>query len=634
MLRRCALGAATALALAVAPAADAARITTPVDLANACVALPGHAEPIHVEPTRHGRYLLLDAAGRMLRGGDWVAVDPADAGPAEEVAIRPAGDGRFRVAGLGAVTIAAARGCAAFPEAELGVRGRSAEPLRADGTVYGYADTHLHVTADLRAGGQVISGRAFHPFGIARALGGDADVHGADGGLDVTGNLLREGVPFGTHDTQGWPTFSGWPTHDTNTHQQVYWRWLERTWRSGLRLIVAHTVEDAQICHLQPRTSTPCDETAAARGQIERLRQLQAHIDAQHGGPGRGWLRIVTSPAQARRVIARGKLAVVIGLESSFPLGCRAEGADRCTTKDVDRRLDALYDLGVRSLFLAHWADNGFAGAGLQGGVKGKFINAMHRLETGRWFDVEACPAGVRGEVVEALSDLELDVVSQFFPAAEPLKAADRPAYPASEQCNPRGLTTLGEHLVRRMAQKGMLIEADHLSHAAREDLLDLAERLDYPLVSGHNGTGGAWTDEQLERLHRLGGLASQTPESALETARQTVARKRHRAKGRFFAVGLGTDTGGFAALPGPREDAASDPLPYPFRLDGQPARFDRQRTGERVFDLNRDGVAHYGLVPDWLADVERRPGGREAIDLLFRSAEAYLRMWERAVRR
>ena len=69
--------------------------------------------------------------------------------------------------------------------------------------VHGFADLHLHITADMRAGGRVIYGRAFHPRGIAQALGGDARTHGADGSRDVTGNLLRTGLPFGGHDTDG-----------------------------------------------------------------------------------------------------------------------------------------------------------------------------------------------------------------------------------------------------------------------------------------------------------------------------------------------------------------------------------------------------------------------------------------------
>jgi hypothetical protein len=80
--------------------------------------------------------------------------------------------------------------------------------------------------------------------------------------------------------------------------------------------------------------------------------------------------------------------------------------------------------------------------------------------------------------------------------------------------------------------------------------------------------------------------------------------------------------------LPGPRPDAAGDPLRYPFRMAG--FRFDRQRTGGRVFDLNTDGVAHYGLVADLLAEMPGR-AGRRARSSLFRSADAYLRMWRRA---
>jgi hypothetical protein len=59
--------------------------------------------------------------------------------------------------------------------------------------------------------------------------------------------------------------------------------------------------------------------------------------------------------------------------------------------------------------------------------------------------------------------------------------------------------------------------------------------------------------------------------------------------------------------------------------------RFDRQRTGQRSFDLNTDGVAHYGLIADLLADAQQQPGGEQALRTLFGSAEAYLEMWGRA---
>jgi microsomal dipeptidase-like Zn-dependent dipeptidase len=621
-------------ALALTPAAQAA--VTPdqaavYGLANSCSAVPGlSAAPVSFKATMLGRFVLLDPTGHLVGSGG----TPDTAGPADEWAVTrtSASTFAFKNTATGRTVSSAvspAAGCQDFPEAELDATGTPAPSTNRDGTIHGFADTHLHVTADMRAGGLVFGGEPFDRFGIVRALGQDAVEHGADGGLDYTGNLLRDGVPFGTHDTHGWPTFAAWPTYDTQTHEQVYWRWLQRAWMAGERLIVAETVEDAPLCDVEPRTRYSCDETVAIRGQVQRLRDLQDYVDAQSGGPGKGWFRIVESPAQARRVMRAGKLAVVLGEESSFPLDCTAEGRDRCSAKTVDRRLDALYRLGIRSLFVAHWADNGFAGAAIEGGVKGKFINALGRIATGHWFSVGRCPDPSQGEELQSVSDIEVDVLSQFFPKAGVLKTAARPTYAAGRHCNTHGLTKLGVHLVKRMMAKGMLIELDHMSERAREQVLALAERAHYPgVVSGHSDTGGLWTTSELRRLTALGGIASQRLGSPAALAHDIVARTRYRSSKHFFGVGVGTDTGGFASLPGPPAQA----LPYPFTLNG--VSFTAQKTGERTFDYGTDGVAHYGLLPDLLADMARQPDGAQATDLLFRSAEAYLRMWSAAERR
>ena len=56
----------------------------------------------------------------------------------------------------------------------------------------------------------------------------------------------------------------------------------------------------------------------------------------------------------------------------------------------------------------------------------------------------------------------------------------------------------------------------------------------------------------------------------------------------------------------------------------------DKQRSGTRVYDINTDGVDHYGLYPDWIEDM-RRVGGRQIVEDMANGAEAYLQMWERA---
>jgi microsomal dipeptidase-like Zn-dependent dipeptidase len=620
--------AVAAVAVLAAPAGAAAtRLDADVyALAGQCRTLTpaggGRAAgPFFFKATGLGTFLLQDRGGRLLGG----AGGPETAGPAAEWSARRVPGTRHFVlrhttTGSGATyALRPATGCRPFPEAEVGATGTPASSRGPHGTVRGIVDAHLHITADMRAGGAVFGGEPFDRFGVVRALGAstDAAVHGADGSRDVTGNLLRDGVPFGTHDPGGWPAFKGWPTNDTNTHEQIYYKWLERAWRGGLRLVVAQTVEDEELCRVEPRRRYPCDETRAIRRQIARLHALRDYVDAQSGGPGSGWFRIVASPAQARRVIRAGKLAVVIGIESSFPLGCHAQpGVAPCTAAQVDARLKAYKQLGVRAMFVAHWADNGFAGAAVEGGIKGKFINALQRLDVGRWLQVGPCPAAGQGEVLQPVSGLEISVLSQFFPATKALEQAAPPSYPDAKRCNVRGLTPLGAHLVRAMMAQGMLIEGDHLSERARDEVLRITGARGYPVVSGHTGTGGAWSAGELRRLAAAGGVSSQHVDAPAAMAKAIDARPG----------GLGSDTGGFASLPGPA------PLRYPFRLDGQ--TFTRQQTGVRTFDLATDGMAHYGLLPDLLAAMAREPGGQRALRTLDGSAERYLRMWERAVRR
>ena len=59
--------------------------------------------------------------------------------------------------------------------------------------------------------------------------------------------------------------------------------------------------------------------------------------------------------------------------------------------------------------------------------------------------------------------------------------------------------------------------------------------------------------------------------------------------------------------------------------------------AGTREYDYNVDGLAHYGLIPDFLQDASNQlrahasTAGGDVADLrgLFRSAEDYIRMWE-----
>ena len=309
-------------------------------------------------------------------------------------------------------------------------------------------------------------------------------------------------------------------------------------------------------------------------------------------------------------MIERGKLAVVVGVESSDLFGCSEPAG--CDRADVDHGLTRMRRLGVSTLFIAHWVDNAFAGSALEGGTKGVFINIFNQVETGHYFNTGPCPDPSQGEEVNTIGPVETQILGQFFPAAAGIPPM--PDYPEGKQCNTKGLTKLGAYLVRRMIDAGMLIEVDHMSELARDRVLEIAAQHHYPVVSGHTGTGGSWTPKELRTLYRNGGLGSATPDAAPDLARKLLGFRAYRSPRHYFGVGLGTDTGGFSSLPGPPDDAAQNPLAYPFKSYDGKMTFTRQHSGDRFFDLNTDGVAHYGLFADLLAEMQRGPDGPAAM--------------------
>lgn len=64
---------------------------------------------------------------------------------------------------------------------------------------------------------------------------------------------------------------------------------------------------------------------------------------------------------------------------------------------------------------------------------------------------------------------------------------------------------------------------------------------------------------------------------------------------------------------------------------DGNNEPLRRHITGNRYWDFNMDGLAHYGLMPDLLQDLKNIGFGALQLKPLFSSAEDYIRMWEKA---
>ena len=97
-------------------------------------------------------------------------------------------------------------------------------------------------------------------------------------------------------------------------------------------------------------------------------------------------------------------------------------------------------------------------------------------------------------------------------------------------------------------------------------------------------------------------------------------------------AIALGTDINGFA----PQLYLPAENANYPIEiahLKG-PAAYtpllQKATLGTKTYDFKKDGIAHYGMLPDFLQAVSQQPNSSKVIDSLFHSVNDVVLMWEK----
>jgi hypothetical protein len=318
-----------------------------------------------------------------------------------------------------------------------------------------------------------------------------------------------------------------------------------------------------------------------------------------------------------------------------------------------------------------HLSDNVFGDTA----IYNSFFNVVNRRETGSFWTV-GC-AGASDEI--GFRSLSIpSVITPLLPPGFP-QVPQAPNCVASNgaflgHVNTRtsgGLTSLGEFAVKAMMQRGMIIDVDHMSNRAVNDVLTMAEAIPgggYPLVSGHSAirdrnrfnAENSRSRTQLQRIGCLQGMfglgtdgaeaydwASQYMDAVQEMAKptSTCSNSGTLGKGR---VAFGTDTNSLVRTARPTLiDMRPGTLPRYTDIynPASPANdnpllpaLPRSSTGVRTWDYNIDGVAHYGMFADFVKDVRTAPAsaalattGKDLVDnYLLRSADYFFRMWQR----
>ena len=231
-------------------------------------------------------------------------------------------------------------------------------------------------------GGNFHCGRPWSAYGIPVRAARLLVDRGPAGVAAPVQNFLNYGNPVHPHDTSGWPKLTAW-TPTNLTYEGTYWRWIQRAWKAGLRLMVMSVNENRSCACCRP-IAGPCDEMATVRKGIEDIKQLQGYVDAQAGGPGKGFFQIVANPFQARKVINEGKMAVVLEVEVSELIRLHGRRPVELHQAQVDAGLDDLYRRGVRSSLLLNKFDNPLTGVRFDSGPIGVLINAANPPAPGR----------------------------------------------------------------------------------------------------------------------------------------------------------------------------------------------------------------------------------------------------------
>ena len=626
----------------------------------------------------------------------------------------------------------------------------------------GYADLHIHLHADLAHGKQVLVGQpaptgpdgkflldSTHNITTALSASNDSDVHGSHDPL--FGDPIGKGTQDNAAGNMGVPYFNNWPNWRTSTHQQMYFKWLERAYRGGLRLSVMFAVTNEALCRSTAPDGVDVDARCANSmiaidEQLEAAKDFETFIDSQNGGAGKGWFRIVKTPEDARSVIAEGKMAVILGIEVDNIFNCKAKviredldinGNVTKTTETggcpdaltageteeeyITRKVNEYYELGVRHVFPVHNFDNAFGSPATWQDP----INVGNRAVEGAYWQTEECPTttggdygfktsadfgagfmswitGVFGFGVNESIPVDLNSNTSCHVTGLNLGQGDRVQTINNALGNPLRRVTfkhdsLGDFLFNRLMDKGMIIDIDHLSIKSVDNTINIARQRSphYPLVASHvqffdlNQQSirheRMRTREQLMAIRDDGGMiAAMLKDDQVDTDNsgkkfntpykwQTGAEVaddcRHSSKtyAQMYQyavdimgapVAFGSDFNGVAGHVGPRfgsdgcggrvdllsaerddridekfeQMIADNRLVYPFTLP-KPG-FDtlsKQVTGKKTFDFNVDGLAHAGLLPDMIKDMQNVGMDAHYFDAMFNSAEQYVRVWERA---
>ncbi len=564
----------------------------------------------------------------------------------------------------------------------------------------GYVMTHEHPTYGMAFGGNYAFAGAAGNYqngimenGYTASCGGCAVLSNCDHG-EVKGSFTAAAGALG-RDMGDHASYMG-PLHDSNSHLRYSSQWVKEAFSpteaayqdSRMKIMVAFAVENEAMCeqlyYANKGNGGPggngyaCSTGDSYASLTRQLDSIKAWA-AAHAS----WAEIAYTAADVRRIVAANKLAVILGIESEYAFGAE----DR--TFDPVTRLESYYNQGVRTFYLAHKINSRLAGADIyypKTTNAGKAIRATQAISGCFYYDdhVGTFPLvdgsfnycnndgkcgqdAFRGNKLFDACNYKLGEISEtnmadyvllqgagkfngfaIYPRPPGFSGTGGSYMDGAVERNRLGLSTDGARVVRRAMELGMIINLDHVSSAAREDIHEISvnEFGGYPLNALHNNPN--------EMLPDTPPADAPAPH---EYDFDRSERDFIRTTGGIFGVRLGPlDSKGYSAsgvtLNCPRTSTETakilaylldEGLSLGYSLDFATIT---QAVHSRTFEscgtsLGTDyihtygsrvteGLSHIGMMKKWHSELESIGLHASYLDQLKHDgAEAFVRMWE-----
>ncbi len=498
-------------------------------------------------------------------------------------------------------------------------------------------------------------------------------------------------IPHTDHPHEGFPEFRYWPAQNTMTHQQMWYEWLRRARDGGLKAIIALTVNSEVLGRVLGGDPPYDDKTTADREIDGLIAFVHRHND---------FLDTVTTPARMRQVVNEGKMAVIIGMEIDN-IGNFYENVP-VTEDQIRNEITRLKNKGVRYIFPIHVVDNKFGGSALYNELfnfSNKYatgqpvtgsvpVDMYPSILPGHLYHAESAPDPrvtfrlETGEITSVVAKIRairplLDLIDLGGLPPDPLLLPLKPLVdpvllalknsqqyqlakkifldlhpqldtysqirrsdgtPGGER-NQQGLSVLGRFAITEMMRQGMMIDADHASEKAVNEMLQIGLDNDYPINSGHNGLRGnhdnekTRTIEQMQSINRTGGMFGIGWED--QTPVQFAANLRRHSTLVNGRISFGSDIDGYAmTIRKPETTDRSKMVHYTENVQHDALTMCGMAGTSRKWDFNREGMAHIGLYPDFFESLSKNGMSMVEMNNLFLGCEHFVEMWEKCERR